>query len=407
MDNSAFCSDTVVEGTPRACVAFVQPFGLGGEGGGAHLLSTLLEKAPLSTLSIATCRTPPKPTSITREIHVRFRPDFGRIENTRFAGLCSVTDLVFRNSFSKHLERVCRKHQVSAIHAIAHGLDCLGAFDVATRLGIPFFLSVHDDFVYALRGQICSAFLAPRLEELWRNAFARFAISTELAELYCDRYGATDYRLVTDGLSNPPTSARVPFLKKLRVYFMGLVHISYLPNFEALLHALGRFAAVNPDYETSLTIRSSWFPRISIPAGVKFRILPFEPQNPVHTDIELADLLYLPLPFAQSEAAFSRYSLSTKMVTYLGSGVPILYHGPDGAAAARLLKKHAAAQCVFSPASSALYMALAGGPQLKIEFAEAALSLVRSRFRISDILDDFWTPFQRALPCANSTALRA
>ncbi len=46
---------------------------------------------------------------------------------------------------------------------------------------------------------------------------------------------------------------------------------------------------------------------------------------------------------------FARYSLSTKMVTYAGSGVPILYHGPADSAAYELLNKNNARDFAHQP----------------------------------------------------------
>ena len=56
-----------------------------------------------------------------------------------------------------------------------------------------------------------------------------------------------------------------------------------------------------------------------------------------------ADVLYLPLPFGDRFAAFTELSLPTKLVTYVGSGRPILYHGPPATATTRVLRAPTAA----------------------------------------------------------------
>jgi hypothetical protein len=175
---------------------------------------------------------------------------------------------------------------------------------------------------------------------------------------------------------------------------MGLIHMSYINNFETLLRSLGHFWAEHPSYDVSLTVRGGWFPPLALPKGIRVKVLPFESENPVLEDMQSADLLYLPLPFGASEASFVRYSLSTKMVTYLGSGIPILYHGPADAAAARLLADNGAAHCVVLPSVAALRTFFSREPQMDTEVAAAALRLAHSRFLLSDVLERFWSPFQ-------------
>ena len=55
-------------------------------------------------------------------------------------------------------------------------------------------------------------------------------------------------------------------------------------------------------------------------------------------------ILYLPISIDKQTVKFTKYSMSTKMSEYLASGVPMLYHGPDGIAMTELLEKH---QCAF------------------------------------------------------------
>ncbi|MEZ4695549.1 MAG: hypothetical protein R2832_03980 [Rhodothermales bacterium] len=59
--------------------------------------------------------------------------------------------------------------------------------------------------------------------------------------------------------------------------------------------------------------------------------------------MENVDVLYHYFPFEKIHAPLAAFSMATKLVTYLGSGMPILFHGPKYAAAADLLRSHAAA----------------------------------------------------------------
>jgi hypothetical protein len=101
----------------------------------------------------------------------------------------------------------------------------------------------------------------------------------------------------------------------------------------------------------------------------------------------------MPLPFGAEYRDFFRYSLSTKLVTYLGSGKPIVYHGPREGSAYELLAEHGAALIVDTLDRSAIARALADGRERYAEIAGNALELARSRFRLTEQRKRFWSDF--------------
>ena len=130
---------------------------------------------------------------------------------------------------------------------------------------------------------------------------------------------------------------------KLRVYFMGLFHLEYEPNLRAFARALLALQRGNMSSPCQCvaavaarnSARSDFHPRTSV-----------REESAIENDLQQADLLYLPLPFDNAHASFVRFSLSTKLVTYLGSGIPIFYHGPTQSAVGELLaEKMAALTC--------------------------------------------------------------
>ena len=118
--------------------------------------------------------------------------------------------------------------------------------------------------------------------------------------------------------------------------------------------------------------------------------------------MESADLLYMPIPFGEAYEKFARYSLSTKMVTYAGSGVPILYHGPAASAAYDLLHKNNAAILLHHPGAGRNR-----GSACRIDPAKSerilptnALALAEREFMLVDQTRKFWDAFSSALPPA-------
>jgi hypothetical protein len=112
--------------------------------------------------------------------------------------------------------------------------------------------------------------------------------------------------------------------------------------------------------------------------------------------MESADLLYMPLPFGEAHEKFARYSLSTKMVTYAGSGVPILYHGPTASAAHDLLKQNNAAILLTSlvPEEIAETLGRVTG-EARANIARNALALAERDFMLADQTRRFWGAFAK------------
>src|SRR5207248_11033330 len=82
---------------------------------------------------------------------------------------------------------------------------------VAKKLGVPFFLQVHDDFIFSARGVHNQAAAHSALAEAWMGAAARFVICPALGEEYCQRYGQREYIVITDGSESIAAAPRQRF----------------------------------------------------------------------------------------------------------------------------------------------------------------------------------------------------
>jgi hypothetical protein len=174
---------------------------------------------------------------------------------------------------------------------------------------------------------------------------------------------------------------------------MGLFHQTYGENLRALLDALQLVRDRYPTWDISVTCRSESISCAVRPGDVPVTVLPFEPdERIVEKDMLSADLLYQPLPFGPSTLNFRRFSMSTKMVTYLGSGLPILYHGPDDAAACHLLAEHGAAIVCTTLDAQTIARQLVEGDTHRKAIVNGALRLARARFMLIDQQHRFWEP---------------
>ena len=370
-------------------LVFVQPFGLNSQTGGPRIFRSLLQDANRPFLSVCTSPSKPPLTKVGKEIHLPTRAAFGRLESTRIGPYFYIIESLLARQFERRLEALCLQYKTQGIHGLAHTLDFWYAYQVARKLGVPYYLSVHDDLGYALQKRLEFKDGMARIAQVWANAKARFVISEAMGKEYSHRYGTQPYVIVTDGLKEVPPKPLIRPSKSLRLYFMGAIHLSYQDNFHALLQALKQFRLANPDWDVSLTIRGNV--PFSLNANtVPIKILPWASESEVAQDIHQADVLYLPLPFGEDCTSFVKYSLSTKMVTYLGSGLPILYHGPKIAAASQLLSQNGAAIVAVSLDPGAICATLQVTQEKVPQMVESALQVSRSQFLLPDVRDRFW-----------------
>lgn len=384
----------------RRPIVCTQPFGLRSTGGGARIMRAILQDAPVPLQLVCTAPDRPPHQQEIAEIHLPLRPHFGRLERTRLAGPAWATAPLFTTRFHRRLAQFIQTMDARAIHAIAHGgPDFFHAYEIARATGRPFVLHVHDDFVYTARAPRTAGEAHSILGAAWRNADARFVIGRALGEEYARRYGAADYTIITDGISALASQAVSRIPGRLRIYFMGLFHLEYEQNLTALLAAMENLRRDFPQLEITLrcgTVRSGVLARFRD----FVRVLPFGSEADVARDLEEADLLFLPLPFDDEHAPFVRYSLSTKVVTYLGSGIPILYHGPREAAVCELLRENNAAlswETLDVPSLTESLREFAGDTETGRVVAENALRLARRDFWLPDIRARFWDTIEKAI----------
>lgn len=378
----------------------VAPFSLADPYGGARIMRSLLRDAPLPTLAVSTFperTTEPEGPGEALAMHLPMRRPLGRLERTRATKVLGLLDVASLSRCARRLLHVARgaggpapRIPATCVHAVPHTVDFAAVQKVAARLQLPMFLSLHDDPGYVLRGCAERRYALERLAEAWRSASQRFVISEEMGLEMCSRYGEQSYVIVTDGLETIAARPRPRSEGRLSVYFMGAPHISYAENFQCLLSALAQYR--DRGIDAKLITRSHGLPFTVSSMNVPIDARPWASQDHVVRDFADVDLVYMPLPFGSDHADFVRLSMSTKLVTYLGSGVPLVLHGPRESAAANMLRRAHAAFVADSLDVRALAEILDFGADGGSTVAENALRLARERFLLSDVRARFWQP---------------
>lgn len=386
-------------------VVFVQPFSFASPGGGPRIFRALAAAAPLPIVSVASSVAPPSRDAAdsssehVHELHLPPRPHFGRLDSTRLYRALNGIDLVLQSQYERRLERICRQRDASAIHGLAHAPDFWPALRVAHRLKLPYFLTVHDDLRYTMAGNLGAGIAERRLGEAWRQATHRFVISREMGTEYSRRYGRATFTVVTDGIDSV-ADAQLPPADSFRVYFGGLFHLVYRPNLRALLDALRMLSGESAQRAVAFTGRCGSIADFEPPADLEFRVLPYGPAATMRDDMHAADFLYLPLPFGKDGDNFSRYSMSAKMVTYLGSGRPIIYHGPPDAAAGSLLARHGACIAIHTLEAQSIAATLLAANERLATIVANARDLAQSEFMLADHQQRFWREVEPAARAA-------
>jgi glycosyltransferase involved in cell wall biosynthesis len=291
-------------------------------------------------------------------------------------------DNLFFNYNAKKLVRAAAEIECDVIHVINHGpyssLLCNEQF--ANK---PLWVSFHDHF------STVSSF--EDAQKLWQLADRRLMISKELGIVYQQLFGKRDFELITDGVlqnevSEPKSAAESP----IRIYFAGLLHIDYHPLFRVLADALELLNKDNIPCE--LILRGTQ--KLAFLQNNTFRIeyrKNFVTDDDIKREMDEADLLYLPMKFNLPD--FYLYSLSTKMVSYLGASGSILYHGPENSAACNLLTKYEAAVNCTSLNPVELKLRIMELLENKRLISTNAKKLAQEQFDLLKLRQQFWHPY--------------
>jgi hypothetical protein len=381
-------------------VLFVQSFEMQGQAGGgsSKIFRSLIDQAPaeVSVVVYGVCL--PRQQCDEREYFVRERETLGRLEHSRLAPYVrTITRAISWQKSGAKLSHLMTLQRPDHVHLHIHGLGFIHASRWCRVNNVPFSVSVHDDIRHQSPGLFWQAFVENQAAKSWQDAVNRFVISAEMGAEYSARYGQRPWVQVTDGVNQEAIARgpRKPNQQRLTLYFAGAVNVPYEPNLRALQQALKLFQEQNPTEVVRIILRGGRHFEWEDSSAPRIEVRPFGSPQEVEADFEEADVLYLPLSIDPRYSNFARFSLSTKMVTYLGSGLPILYHGPADAAAGKLLAHANASVSCASNDPRDLLQAIYGCIQRREQITLNALSLAREHFLLSPLKQAFWAAIYR------------
>ncbi|GAA4976513.1 hypothetical protein [Algibacter aquimarinus] len=360
-----------------------QPQSLYENGGAARLLRRLYagRETQVTSLFVNYSFTPIKIGKV-KEIFISVFPKHRSWMRWKLRSFFSwLRDKLFFSLTKKKLLRTAFKIPFDVLHIVNHSVYSSAICDEALLDKKKLWVSFHDHF-----STTHSSFEDTMY--LWNRADRRLLISKALGEEYQRLFGENTFELITDGVSEQEISQP----KKLNsnniiIYFSGLLHLEYYPLFDTLAEALDKLSTENKSF--TLILRG--VEKLPLLNNRKFKVeyrTDFISDAEIKKEQDQADILYLPIKFSHPE--FYLYSLSTKMIGYLGSSGRILYHGPDDSAAYIALKNNEASSNCLSLNIGDMLNSIEKllEPDNKVSFN--AKKMAQNYFVLNDIQKSFW-----------------
>ena len=230
-------------------------------------------------------------------------------------------------------------YQPDCVLTVAHGFSWMTAAAFARRRSVPFHLIVHDDWPRIMRSlRPVDRWVERQFSSIYRRAASRLCVSPYMVNEYEKRYGCsgtvlypsrsvraemrTDSTLESKDRSRSPvfafggtinTAGHVAALRDLA---------SALATFGATLNIYGPLAHTEAE-KVGLALDNVRLCGL-ISAGRFLETLRDE-----------ADVLFLPMSFAQVDRENMSFCFPSKLTDYTAAGLPIMIYGPEYSSAVR------------------------------------------------------------------------
>ena len=337
---------------------------------GSVLLHRLLEDYPADRLKIVECGNESASERRLRGVEYRFlKYGLARLSKTRFAKLAASFQASFASRFVSRIRKEAAPFKPDAILSVGHGYSWIAASMLAKRIGIPFHFIVHDDFpnMVQLHGASLKGFQV-KFGEVYQGATSRLCVSPYMEEEYHERYGIKGTVLypgrskaVSEVIYQEPEQCPSG---KLRFAFAGSLSGS---GFVRCINDLdSALAEQNIDAEILLFGPfSETSARGSGLSSDRFVFRGLVASNQIVKVLrEEADVLFLPISFAESSRPNMRIHFPSKLTDYSATGLPILIFGPKDSSAIRWARERVGG---FSVSTTVRELSIAAGELLDFE----------------------------------------
>jgi len=333
---------------------YVCDFPPANKGGGDTLLMRLLEGYPADSLLLAVShrRADDIPQGPFHACEYLGLHEFTGRKRHGMAQLLLLLDRLLIPFHALRLAWYARKWKPEIILTVAHGYLFLAAHLCAVLCRLPVVMIVHDDWAELER---YVRLFRPLLKPLFRWSLRRsahlYAVSEAMVEHLKKTYGVNaTLQLPATFPSDPPPEPRPPRSpsEPVRILYAGMIYNTVFESLDLLAKTLLRRSNNNSDPQPAVQLhiysplsqdeldKFGWTsPVVQAKGWVDPRTL-----RPV---LEAADILFLPISFANGGGCYASTSFPSKVADYLAAGRPILVLAPESAAAAQYLQRHGCA----------------------------------------------------------------
>lgn len=306
---------------------------------GSALLYRLLERYPADQIAVVECGEMSSPERrLTNVSYHHMRYPLRRLSNTRFRKLVVKLQASLEPLILRAVQKQALLHRPEAVLTVAHGRAWNLAAKISQFLEVPLHLVLHDDFPEMCTGQNAGLrYLIPQFGKVYRAASSRLCVSPFMVEEYRKQFGV-DGTVLYPGRA---ASARFPVPQfesneqngPLKYAFAGTLSApDVVDAIDRLAHAVrstgGEVRLYGPFDLQQLRARGLAAQNIAcvglVPSDQIIQTLRSE-----------ADVLFVPISFAQSVRKNMSIHFPSKLTDYTATGKPILVYGPEYSSAIR------------------------------------------------------------------------
>jgi glycosyltransferase involved in cell wall biosynthesis len=273
---------------------------------------------------------------------------------------------------------------------------------IRKRFRIPVAVHLMDEGVADPQIGNC---LGPWIGEKYENqqraviseASAHLGICDKMSAAYSERFGVTfETFMNTADLSRYPPRTSVSRGKVLRLVYTGSVlsfaqELSLLDVCAATIALYRQGVSVQLDIYTPLQCLCASLQKLVHSPAIQLHDA-IQEDTVYFKTLQDADILVLPVNFDARSTHYIRYSMPTKVPSYLCSGTPILVYGPEHVAQVEYAQKDRWAYVVNRRASELLKKAiitLGEDLSLRTQLSNAAISTAKRNHDSAFVRDRF------------------
>lgn len=301
---------------------------------GSALIYRLLQKYPTSRILVV--EQSQFGSSLERRLtdvrYEQIRFPFERLLRSRFAKIVSSGLLLGATSYAGEIDKLLRGFQPQGVLTVAHGFSWLTAGSFARRHRVPLHLIVHDDWPRTTGVvRMLKPWMEKRFAEVYRAATSRLCVSPYMVAEYERRYGVRGSVLYPSRSADTPvfgpiSAHQLTDKRPFTVAFAGSLNTpDYVRQLAILSHSVaeigGRLLLFGPFDGAALLARGARMENVVLSGLVTSEAL-------VRRLRSEADLLFLPMSFADGDADSFALNFPSKLTDYTAVGLPILVWGP-------------------------------------------------------------------------------